>query len=328
MKSIKILFFCFCLLSLCSCGSKSVKGENGVEYESYQEACRHQDFVAAYDWIEKNKGSEEDKDYVFNAEMLYLTSLNTEEASNRIIYLLAEYQIPGTPVHQDGQFDEKAGTYKDAKKYVEGIKRFNKRCDNVLDMAIAQKNVQLANKILPLYKQDIKYAESKYRGEGHYIKISKNPFTWDSKNAAEEKVFQVEDKVFQVEVLSLISLNTEEATNRIVYLLTSFQILGTRVQECKEYDDKAGTYKDAKQYVEGVKRINQRCNYVLDMAIAHNNKQLANKIIPLYKQDIDYREYNNPDTYGHSISIECKNAFSWDSKNAAQEKFKKTLGGN
>lgn len=87
------------IATLCSCGSKSVKGADGTEYSSYQEACRHQDFVAAYDWIEKNNGSDDDKDYVFNAEMLYLTSLGTEEASNRIVYLLAEYQIPGEVVN-------------------------------------------------------------------------------------------------------------------------------------------------------------------------------------------------------------------------------------
>ena len=94
-----VAIFGLVISTLCSCGSKSVKGADGKEYSSYQEACRHQDFVAAYDWIEKNNGSDDDKDYVFNAEMLYLTSLGTEEASNRIVYLLAEYQIPGEVVN-------------------------------------------------------------------------------------------------------------------------------------------------------------------------------------------------------------------------------------
>lgn len=88
------------VITFSSCGPKSVKGADGKEYDSYQSACRNQDFFAAYDWIEKNNGTEEDKDYVFNAEMLYLTSLGTEEASNRIVYLLAEYQISATPLLQ------------------------------------------------------------------------------------------------------------------------------------------------------------------------------------------------------------------------------------
>jgi hypothetical protein len=132
-----------------------VKGADGTEYSSYQEACRHQDFVAAYDWIEKNNGSDDDKDYVFNAEMLYLTSLGTEEASNRIVYLLAEYQIPGNAINNMGDGVYANARYEGAITYVNGIKRFNKRCDNVLDMAITQKDSDLCKKIINLYKADI-----------------------------------------------------------------------------------------------------------------------------------------------------------------------------
>ena len=151
----------FGLATLCSCGSKSVKGADGTEYSSYQEACRHQDFVAAYDWIEKNNGTDDDKDYVSNAEMLYLTSLGTDEASNRIIYLLAEYQILGevvtrtTPNITNNVEDYDGELYQNTKEYINGIKRFNKRCDNVLDLAITQNNKELAKKIINLYKADI-----------------------------------------------------------------------------------------------------------------------------------------------------------------------------
>ena len=145
----------FGVATICSCGSKSVKGADGTEYSSYQEACRHQDFVAAYDWIEKNNGSDDDKDYVFNAEMLYLTSLGTEDASNRIVYLLAEYQIPGTPVTESTSHETQWND--DMKKYIIGVMRFNKRCDNIIDMAISQGNEQLCRKIIPQYKKDIEW---------------------------------------------------------------------------------------------------------------------------------------------------------------------------
>lgn len=151
------------MTTLCGCGNsnKSVKGADGKEYDSYQSACRNQDFEAAYEWIEKNNGSEEDKDYVFNAEMLYLTSLGTEEASNRIVYLLAEYQISGTPVTEatDTTWWHKGDVYKEEKKYIQGVMRFNKRCDNVLDMAITQRNEQLCKRIISLYKSDIKWRD-------------------------------------------------------------------------------------------------------------------------------------------------------------------------
>ena len=151
----------FGVATICSCGSKSVKGADGTEYSSYQEACRHQDFVAAYDWIEKNNGSDDDKDYVFNAEMLYLTSLGTEDASNRIVYLLAEYQIPGIPVTESTSHESQWNdVYRDMKKYILGVMRFNKRCDNIIDMAISQGNEQLCRKIIPQYKKDIEWYDS------------------------------------------------------------------------------------------------------------------------------------------------------------------------
>ena len=171
------------IATLCSCGSKSVKGADGTEYSSYQEACRHQDFVAAYDWIEKNNGSDDDKDYVFNAEMLYLTSLGTEDASNRIVYLLAEYQIPGTPVTEasDTSWWHKGAVYEEEKKYILGIMRFNKRCDNVLDIAISQRNEPLCKKIISLYKSDIKWRD---RGDDFWF----HGLSWQSKENAKAKV--------------------------------------------------------------------------------------------------------------------------------------------
>lgn len=185
------------LVSLCGCGSKSVKGADGKEYDSYQSACWNQDFVAAYDWIEKNNGTEEDKDYVFNAEMLYLTSLGTDEASNRIVYLLAEYQIPGVVPQKN--IDTNTYTWQRGKKYldyIEGSARFNTRCDNVLDMAIAQENEQLARKIIKLYKNDIN-AYINEKGDAAIVKS----FTWDSRDKALAKIETAfgKDKTIEVE---------------------------------------------------------------------------------------------------------------------------------
>ena len=151
----EICFFvcCIAVLAVISCGNKTVKGADGTEYVSYQDACRNNDFVAAYKIIELNDGEEEDKDYVFNAEMLYLASQNTEEASNRILYLLAEYQIPGTPTSPGAEY--KGEAYDEVKKYIEGISRYNNRCNSVLDMAIAQGNEKLARGVVALFKQNV-----------------------------------------------------------------------------------------------------------------------------------------------------------------------------
>lgn len=198
------------MTTLCGCGPKSVKGADGKEYDSYQSACRNQDFVAAYDWIEKNNGSEEDKDYVFNAEMLYLTSLGTEEASNRIVYLLAEYQIPGLPVLTK---KEKTRYYEDdyigAKQYVEGIARFNKRCDNVLNMAIAQGNMALSKQIIHLYKQDINY--DIYYYNGGFIEVT--GFSWESKETAQSKYDEAFGEIKE-EVVEEVQSTTKESKKK------------------------------------------------------------------------------------------------------------------
>ena len=54
MKTIKLL--AACCLTMClfaSCGGITVKGENGQEYESYQECCAAQDFMAAHTFLAK-----------------------------------------------------------------------------------------------------------------------------------------------------------------------------------------------------------------------------------------------------------------------------------
>ena len=133
--------------------NNTVENSDCKKYDNYQEACRAGDFVSAYKIIEISKGTEADKDYVFNAEMLYLASQNTEEASNRILYLLAEYQIPGTPTSPGAEY--KGEAYDEVKKYIEGISRYNNRCNSVLDMAIAQGNEKLARGVVALFKQNV-----------------------------------------------------------------------------------------------------------------------------------------------------------------------------
>lgn len=179
----------FSVATLCSCGGKStsseeeitVTGSDGKVYANYREACRNCDFDAAYSILEKNREKfekfkeenkfskkndnkkiydamvrnyEEGMDYVFNAEMLYLTSQNTEEASNRILYLLAEIEIPGIPPAA-GKISYEKGDYYNLNSYIEGIARFNNKCNNVLNMAIVQKNEKLAHGVVKLMKQNV-----------------------------------------------------------------------------------------------------------------------------------------------------------------------------
>jgi len=99
MKTIRFaeaLFVAFCLI-LSACGEKkiTVKGKDGTEYESYQECCANQDFEAAHRYLAKMKNDhsynfDEAAEFVFRQEALFLMSMNDEIAKKRILYLLKE----------------------------------------------------------------------------------------------------------------------------------------------------------------------------------------------------------------------------------------------
>lgn len=168
----------------CSKAKKSVevKGADGTIYTSYQDACRAQDYNAAYKIIELTDGTEADKDYVFNSEMLYLVSQHTEEASNRVLFLLAEYQIPGLHPSPGSEYHDEQ--HKAVKEYMEGVARYNNRCNSVLDLAIAQGDETLSKKIIPLFKPNVDVLS-----EGSsYIDIRYDGFVEKDKEAAQKRL--------------------------------------------------------------------------------------------------------------------------------------------
>lgn len=189
METIKLLTLVVCamlVMTACGGGKKNaeVTGADGTVYSSYQDACRNADFNAAYKIIELTDGTEEDKDYVFNAEMLYLVSQNTEETSNRVLYLLAEYQIPGTPVSPGAEYLDE--DYRSVKKYMEGISRYNNRCNSVLSLAISQRNETLARKVIELFKQNVD-VRIEHTGIEN-IEISEKGYNNTDKDAAKKRL--------------------------------------------------------------------------------------------------------------------------------------------
>lgn len=177
-----------------------VEGIDGKTYESYQSACRNQDFEAAHRILDLMKKEYEDfkrdnklvetklverhvfkrdeyeddhtneekynamvqsymeaENYVFNAEILYLVSLNTEESTNRLFFLLSEYQLSGLPPAANVTYDnyDNKDDCKRVKEYIASIARYNGHCNNALDLAISQGNQPLAKRIIHLFKQNV-----------------------------------------------------------------------------------------------------------------------------------------------------------------------------
>ena len=160
----------------------SVVGENGKKYDSYREACRDGDFVAAHKFLDKLKEEihnsasyykyQEAEDYIFNYEVNALISQNSEEANARVIYLLNEIPIEGTrsPIGER----EPGGS-----RYGICCNRFNVKLNQILELSISIGNQDIAKKIMPLYKED-----EQLGGEFHDTVLG---YTYDSKEAAQEK---------------------------------------------------------------------------------------------------------------------------------------------
>lgn len=171
--------------NLCSCGSKStssgegtVTSSDGKVYTNYQEACRANDFEAALTFVDKleQEAMERDeynryipdnverytsaRDYVFNAEVQVLMDDGSQEASDRIIFLLNSLPQKGKklPEGHEGtdartSICDKSAYNKDFAWYCETVYSYNEKCRQIMELCINQKNNYLAEKIVKLVKK-------------------------------------------------------------------------------------------------------------------------------------------------------------------------------
>ena len=157
--------FCIVALEVTSSGEKHVKGTNGMEYETYQQAVRNQDFEAAdifLDRIENDEGKDNEKyitarDFIVGHELTYLASVNSEESTKRIIYLLTEMRPESKkiPIGNFGVGTVDNCQYNELKKQIDtyslDVSNFNKQCHRILNLAITELNKELAQDVLKCY---------------------------------------------------------------------------------------------------------------------------------------------------------------------------------
>ncbi len=207
----------------------TVTGADGKEYSSYRAACSNGDFDAAREFVEKmkviktaaesndddtkrsalEKSISEAEEYIFSSELNALASMNDPQATTRIILILNEYKVEGTPVTEGtvigndcyiNREDYAEGKNDDYKKYMQGVSKFNLKCDRILDIAIACGNKDLAEKILRLIRQDATfyYKPSSSSPEDENYKDVYAHYTNESQNAAKKKYEEaVRDGVFK-----------------------------------------------------------------------------------------------------------------------------------
>lgn len=134
----------------------TVEGENGIEYSTdiagLNQAISNNDFNAAHQICDKGRKKEEMLEILLTTEVQYLAADGSSEAIDRIAYLINSVRLGEKP--QSGLVSWGTG-----KEYETNVKLINTVCDKVLDIAIANKNESLADKILLLYKDSIKRTE-------------------------------------------------------------------------------------------------------------------------------------------------------------------------
>lgn len=122
-----------------------------------------------------------------------------------------------------------------------------------------------------------------------------------------KKMEEAEDYVFNYEVNTLVSQNSEEANTRIIYLLNEIPIEGTKQPIGKHFYN-------GSDYGNCCNRFNIKLNKILELAISTGNQDIAKKILPLYKEDENRDEYNDITGY------------SYETKDAAQAKYDEAFG--
>lgn len=98
-------------------------------------------------------------DYIYKAEIrLILTTMEGQDAADKIIFLLSEIPIDGK-VYSQGNYEmnstniEKGEYYTFYNTYITWARHFNGLCDTALKLAINRKNKEVAQQV-PLYYAD------------------------------------------------------------------------------------------------------------------------------------------------------------------------------
>lgn len=126
-----------------------VKGADGTEYDSYQKACRDEDFDAAHQFLDllRKRSSykyEEAREEVFRLEALFLSAQGNEQSNKRILYLLKEDEVDNLEM--------------------------KKRCKMLLDISQSTNNNDLFYSVIKLFPETI---ENKF--EKYMIPLASNP---------------------------------------------------------------------------------------------------------------------------------------------------------
>ena len=120
--------------------------------------------------------------------------------------------------------------------------------------------------------------------------------------------------------IQTISLNDDDAEDKIVYLLSGIPTRGVRPNEgLNDFIWHSG--QDEKMiYLKFVQTYNELCNTALTLALNRKNKEFAQNVIGLYKEDLQILESG---VHVNNISVDGNHSYALFSKKSINDAKKK-----
>ncbi len=206
--------------------------------------------------------------------------------------------------------------------------------------ALAANDFESAHKIIAQAEADLAKVKSRTDGYSYESFAEKYGIEYDGLDAAKDEIFDKESRF-------LVANGSSEAVARLVFLFSEIKEKGTKLSPgLNDYYagcelnriQKNGGDENGYDYFEFVNNYNHKLNVVLDLAISQDNKEIASKIIKLYKENMDIfmggSSQETPDGRRAEKAPDgtwvdgnhCYVTYSWKDKEAAQKKYEENFG--
>ncbi len=285
-KTLLLAMIGITIATLCSCGSKTIKGENGTEYENYREACRDGDFIVAHKFLDRLK--EESKDgeskqkamdaeaYIYRQEALFLMSQNDDVAKNRLIYLIKEEE------------------------------RGNELVEMIIDLAVEENDSSfvkiLANQLTRRVSDDCLQKVGVFllsSGNQEYIDFA---FSLFEKLQNENLLLALANKYL------MVGKDDVKLADKLLSILESTECTIPAKPKVGRFWTEENEYKYhvCEPYTNAVKKYNDQCLMFLNLAIKGKNQTFAKTLLGKVKSNINcIKEESTWDhRYRYNITID------------------------
>ena len=187
------------LVCSCSCSGGGKQNSSAPRTYTYVDAVSDNDYVLAHKFLDmylqdvinanaRGLGTIDKMevfwgaaDHIYKAEMMYLIEMNDQAANKRLINTLAMMNVIGNkPV-----VNESYSMYTKEYSYYIFVNRYNRLCDEILNISFLNSNREMARQVLMMYKEDAIPRKKNVGSNGvNYYTFT---FSYRSKDAATKK---------------------------------------------------------------------------------------------------------------------------------------------